>query len=63
MTTKKDTGYQAAMINAIRIDVSNMTARGELPSEDAIRDFARRLGMGAAELSAAVGAWPVCADD
>jgi len=50
-------------IRVIAAEVAVLRAIGEPIREESIRHFAARLGMPAAELSAAVGAWPACAGD
>jgi len=51
------------LIQIITAEVSTLKAIGEPIRPEAIRHFARRLGVPAPELSARIGAWPVCADD
>jgi len=51
------------LIQIITSEVATLKAIGEPIRPEAIRHFARRLGVPAPELSAAVGAWPACAGD
>lgn len=54
---------RARTIRIIAAEVATLRALGEPIREESIRHFAARLGMPAAELSAAVGTWPACAGD
>jgi|GEM_PF-4372130 len=52
-----------SLIASLRRDVESLRAIGEPIPEEAIRHYAALLGVPAPELSATIGAWPVCADD
>lgn len=55
---------RAALVRSLRADVdAARRTHGEMPDEESIRWWARRLGIPAVELSAAIGTWPACAGD
>lgn len=55
---------RAALVRSLRADVdAARRTHGEMPREESVRFWARRLGIPAPELSAAIGTWPACADD
>ena len=55
---------RAALVRSLRADVdAARRTHGEMPREESIRFWARRLGIPAPELSAAIGTWPACAGD